>query len=253
MRIISLSPSFTEILQALSAESHLIGISDHCPEIPGPLRIGSPKALKISEILATGPDIVLADQNENRPEEMRELQKKLRVMIFDVRSLDAVHDAVHGIGRLIAKNNEAQHLIENIQSEIEKNRKMAAQRPPVPTVILLWDQPYLTVNFDTYASRLVEISGGKNVFHQDPIREFPVDLEDMIEKNPECLILPNDPFPFAKKHTAKFRKYRVFSKISISLIDGKLFSRFGPRTIEALQKLRGIFFSLRKTEAGHEA
>ena len=53
MRIVSLSPSFTEIIQALGLGGNLAGITDYCENEKSPeaVRIGSPKALKIQEIL----------------------------------------------------------------------------------------------------------------------------------------------------------------------------------------------------------
>ncbi len=267
MKIVSLSPSFTEILEKLGAAERLVGVTDHCPEV-SPVKIGSPKALNVSEILALRPDLVLADQNENRPEEIRELQKEFGVKIFDVRSIPAVVDAVWTIGRLVGEEKEAHKLTDEIQEAVSgvPNKTVIASPavggawqplaeiaslPPAPprndeavglrTLTLLWNQPYLTINFDTYISRLIEAAGGRNVFHEDPVREFPIEMEDMIEKNPELLLLPGDPYPFRKRHVEGFRKYRVFSKIRIERLDGKLFSRFGPRTVTALETLRSFF------------
>jgi len=189
--------------------------------------------------------LILADQNENRPEEIKALQKKFKVVLFDVRSVQAVIDAVSTIARLAENPQAAEKLITEIKTEYDINRQ-AAPTPPVQTLALLWNLPYLTINFDTYISRLIESSGGYNVFHQDPIREFPVDLEDLIEKNPAVLLLPKTPYPFSSRHVKRFREYRVFSKIPIHLIDGRFFSRFGPRTVEALKTFREILLEASK-------
>ena len=245
MRIVSLSPSFTEILKALGEAVSLAGITDHCPAAGEPaVAIGSPKFLEISKIEGLRPDVILADLNENRLDEIRRFEKKFRVLSFDVRSVSAAKDAVGALARLTGKTAEGAEMIRAIQAEEEENKKIFSGQASVPALILLWNRPYLTVNFDTYASRLLESSGGVNVFHEDPVREFPIEMEDMIEKNPELLFLAKAPFPFTSRHAAGFRKYRVFSKIRIELIDGKLFSRFGPRTAEALKTLRGILTSL---------
>ena len=226
-------------------------MTDHCsesirPDLP---RIGSPKALRLSEIRSLAPDCILSDQNENRPEEIRELQKEFRVLSFDVRSVPAVLDAVSALGRLADKISQAQKLVSEIKTEYETSRAHCEGNPPLETLLLLWNQPYLTINFDTYASRLIECCGGRNVFHEEPLREFPADLEDLIEKNPSLLLLPGDPFPFARRHIKGFRQYRVFSQIPIKLIDGHLISRFGPKTAEALRTFRNLFDEMRKDPA----
>ena len=94
-------------------------------------------------------------------------------------------DAAAAMGRAVQKNQEAGELNLRIKGEYDRVRQEAKDHAPVRTQILLWNTPLLTVNFDTYASKLIESCGGWNVFHEDPVREIPIDLEDMIEKNPE--------------------------------------------------------------------
>lgn len=241
MRIVALSPSFTEILREIDALDHLVGVTDHCEEVKAWFTpIGSPKALQLETITSLNPDIILSDENENRPEEIRVLQKNFKVQSFDVRSPQSVLEAITAMGRLLSKESAANQLGAKILAELAESKKAFLEIKPLPALFLLWDTPYLSMNFDTYTSRLLEASGFYNVFHTEPIRELPLDLEDLIEKNPEILILPTAPFPFKKRHIAKFRQYRNFSKIPIELIDGRLISRFGPRTVEALKVFREI-------------
>ena len=242
MRIVSLSPSFTEILQSLGSDSDLVGVTHHCPNkvIPNAVLIGSPKALDLETIESLHPDLILAQDNENRPEELKTLRKKQKVLSFDVRSIQHVIDTVHSIGDAIGKRDAAKSLNGSIKAAWKKNQNELEGKEPIPVLILLWNNPFITVNFDTYTSRLLESCGGSNIFRSDPIPEFAVEIEDMIERNPRILFLPKSPYSFAKRHIEGFRKYRVFSKIRIELIDGTLISRFGPHTVEALKTFRAL-------------
>ena len=241
MRVVSLSPALTEICLDLGALSALAGASDHCENLTESFpRVGAPKALNLEAVEALAPELILADRRDNRPEEIRQLEKKFKVTVFDVRSVDHAKIAVLQIGKPLGCSVKAAEIIAAIETEEKACRAEAELRAKVPTLILIWNQPYLTVNFDTYPSRLVETAGGVNVFREDPIPEIALDLEDMIEKNPGLLILPSDPFPFKRRHIATLRPYRVFSKIPIELVDGRLFSCYGRRTAEALRVLRGV-------------
>jgi len=242
MRIVSLSPSFTEILQALQSDSDLVGVTHHCPHksVPRAALIGSPKALDLETIKSLRPDLILAHDHENRPEELKRLRDKRNVLSFDIRSIQHVIDTIHTIGDTLGKRKEAEVLKNRIKEAWKKNQEELAGGEPIPVLILLWNNPFLTVNFDTYTSRLLETCGGSNIFRSDPIPEFAVEIEDMIDRNPRILLLPKSPYPFAKRHIEGFRKYRVFSKIRIELIDGTLISRFGPRTVEALKTFRDL-------------
>ena len=245
MRIVSLSPSFTEILEHFECAAEFVGITDHCPELlHAPARVGSPKALRLDVIENLRPDLVLSAARENQPEEIRAIEKKFRVVSFDVRSIDQTLDAVAALGRLINAFEQSQKLASEITQEYQlcKNEK---ELPRVRTMILLWNIPFLTVNFNTYISRVLESAGGLNIFREDPLPEFPIELEDIIEKEPEILFLPTAPFPFKKSDIKRFRQYRILSKISIELVNGRLFSRFGPATVESLRSFREIFSKVR--------
>lgn len=227
MKIVSLSPSLTEILEALKISDTLVSLSS--------------KANFLREIETTAPEWVLVDSQESRPEEVEVLRRRWKTKLFQVKTLEGVLDCAAELGRLVGKRKESQELNEAIQGEIQRNQEIFRDRERKRTILLLWNQPYLTVNFDTYASRLLEASGGINVFREEPLREFPVEVEDMIEKNPAFLLLSSDPAPFQARHVDEFRRYRIFSQIPIHLVDGKLFSGYGPRTIQALRDLRGIY------------
>jgi len=242
MRIISLSPSLTEMVIALKASQDLVGMSDACEASENHFqRVGNPKALELSTIDALSPEWVLADSQDNRPEEIGKIQERWKIKVFDIRTLANVCDTVTELGGLLEKKKEARDLSELIQKEIQTNRKTFQVRKKKRTVLLLWDAPFLTVNCDTYASRLVEDSGGENVFRDEPLREFPVEMEDLVEKEPEMLLLSGKPAPFQPKHVAAFHRYRVFSKIPIHLVDRSLFRRYGLETVKALQYFRTLY------------
>ena len=247
MKLVSLSPSLTDILVGLKAADHLRGVTDRC-DLNGRLieRVGSPRAINAVKIQALEPDWILADAQENRPEEIQTLQRRWPVKLFDVRKLSDVTDCIAELGRLTQQGDLGRSLQHSLWSELAENEKTFRDRPRRKTIFLLWNQPLLTVNFDTYASRLIEMSGGENVFRREPVREIPVEIEDLIEKNPELLLLPTEPGPFQKRHISQFRRYRVLSRIPIQLVDGKLLLYYGLKTVEALRELRKIFGSLKQ-------
>ena len=243
MRIVSLCPSITEILVALKSEDQLVGVSEACEIGEKRIeRLGSPKAIQFSKLDLLAPEWILADTQDHRPEDVQRLQKKWKTKLFEVRSIQDVRDTVAELGKLLERREEARGLNQEIQKEAALNQERFPENSRKRTVLLLWNQPAMTVNFDTYASRLLEACGGVNVFRQEPVREFFVEPEDMIEKNPEVLLLSGSPGgPFQSRHKALFRQLRVFSKIPIHLVEGKLFTRYGLQTIEALRRLREIY------------
>ncbi len=249
MRAVSLSPSLTDILLSVSRED-LAGVTLHCPQELTQQRVGAPKLVDFAAIRAIRPDLILADQHENRPEELRELQKEFKVVSFSVLSPEAAAEAASAVGREVNKIKEGQKLAGDIMQAVSAARQKAKESEPLPVLLLLWNTPFLTVNFDTYPSRLLEACGGYNVFHSDPVREIPIEIEDMVDKDPRLLLLASDPYPFKKHNIKRFREYRVFSKIPIELAGGHELSRYGPMTITAIEKFQKTIEKARELTRG---
>src|SRR3954447_1774510 len=74
-RVVSLVPSLTEAV-AVSAPDLLVGATDYCThpgDLPG-IRVGGSKYPLIQAVLALRPDLVLANAEENRPEDVAEIR-----------------------------------------------------------------------------------------------------------------------------------------------------------------------------------
>ncbi|HET8642588.1 MAG TPA: helical backbone metal receptor, partial [Pseudonocardiaceae bacterium] len=70
-RVVSLVPSITETV-AVSAPGLLAGVTDYCthpPDLDVP-RIGGSKYPDLDAVLAARPDLVLANAEENRPQDV---------------------------------------------------------------------------------------------------------------------------------------------------------------------------------------
>src|SRR5215212_10476967 len=90
-RIISIVPSQTELLHDLGLEEEIIGITKFCvhPDkwFRSKTRIGGTKQLNIEKIKQLKPDLILANKEENRKEEVEELAKDFPVWISNVNNL----------------------------------------------------------------------------------------------------------------------------------------------------------------------
>lgn len=240
MRIVSLSPSFTEIILALGLQHDLVGMTDDClQDVVRPSEaasnVGAPKALHIEKIAALKPDLLIAESGLNRPDEIKTLKERFHVLSYEVISIASLIKAIGDLGTQLEKLESAKQLIREIYSGWEQ-----APKDPVPAMILLWNMPFLTVSANTYASHLLEAAGGLNVFRKDPTPEVAIEIEDMMDQKPEVILLAQEPFPFKQEQADYFQSLPPFAKKKVRLIDGYLISRFGPRTINALKTLKTL-------------
>lgn len=77
MRVVSLVPSLTEAV-ARSAPGALVGVTDWCTHPPGldVVRVGGTKNPATDRILSLAPDLVIANEEENRAPDLAALRRR---------------------------------------------------------------------------------------------------------------------------------------------------------------------------------
>ena len=68
-------------------------------------------------------------------------------------------------------------------------------------------------------------------------------MEQIIELDPEYILLSSEPFPFKEKHIETLRE--ILPKAKIMLVDGRYFSWYGSRLIGAPDYFQLLFASTR--------
>lgn len=105
----------------------------------------------------------------------------------------------------------------------------------------------MAVGPDTYAHDLLQLCGGDNIFgnpdSRDRRRRYPVvSLEQVVARQPEVVLLPDEPYAFSARDAAELSRLPLPAAASgrISLIDGTKVSWYGPRIAAAIESLRSL-------------
>ena len=100
----------------------------------------------------------------------------------------------------------------------------------------------MSIGADTYAGDLIAVTGGVNVFTGRDGRYPAVSVDDIVAADPEVVLLPNEPYPFAAKHRAELEALPITAARNgrIMLCDGKDVTWHGVRTAGALRRVRAL-------------
>lgn len=281
-RVVSLVPSDTYNVAALGCGASLVGRTDYC-ELPAEIvsalpSIGGTKNPKVDAILALEPDLILANQEENSRSDLEALaQAGIKLFIaFPKRAADGVAHLAR-LARIFRVDGEphVRALLRRGYAEIREAEVARASARPVPTFCPIWMKPLMTINGDTFISNVLELAGATNVF-ADRERRYPlaadlgraaplpgdatagrdtryprITLEEVAERAPELILLPDEPHPFTEEDAAVFRgqdtpaaKHDLVLKTS-----GKDLCWYGARTIEGLPRVRALLDSARQRYA----
>ena len=95
---------------------------------------------------------------------------------------------------------------------------------------LIWPDPWMTVNGDTFVSAMLALPGGVNVFASLPDR-YPAIAPAMLrEADPDLVLLASEPFPFKPRHADDLASLTGLPRDRFIFVDGELLSWHGSRT-----------------------
>lgn len=249
-RIVSLVPSLTETVAIWDRAARLVGVTKFCLEPPqvvaGLRKIGGTKDPDVDAIVRLAPDLVLANQEENRREDVEALiAAGLTVLVGHPRTVAAVADELETLATLLGPNARAAQSIAAVREAIERQVGLNQTRPRVRVFCPIWRHPYMAVGGDTYAGDVLRLAGGENVFerHRTGTRYPQVSVAEIEAADPELILLPDEPFHFRERHRQEFLALRAISAARggrVALVDGRLLTWFGPRSAEAADKIAAL-------------
>jgi len=229
-RVVSLVPSLTETV-ASCAPGLLVGATNWCTH-PGDLtvtRIGGTKNPDVAKTLTLRPDVVLANEEENRPADLDALRSGgVAVWVTRIRDLP---EALGSLRRMIT-------LACRLPSPAWLDAAAAAWQAPaahdgLAAVVPIWRRPWMVLGRDTFAGDLLARLGVTNVYagHQD---RYPrVDIDDLRTAGADVVVLPDEPYRFTASDGPE-----AFPGSRTALVSGRHLTWYGPSLTVAPAVLR---------------
>ena len=234
-RIISLVPSQTELLFDIGLSKEVIGITKFCihPEemFRSKMRVGGTKNIDIEKVKSLKPDLIIGNKEENKKEQIEELMQLFPVWMSDIKSLDNALDMIEKLGKLVKKEEEAGTLQNEIQTKFNSlNSEMQNAKCEIKKVAyLIWRNPYMTINKDTFINHILERCSLQNVFANHSRRYPEINSIELAQASPELIFLSSEPYPFTEKHIQDLQN--ICPAARIVLVDGEMFSWYGSRLL----------------------
>ncbi len=244
-RIVSLSPSNTEIVFALGAGSKLVGVTSYCDypeEVKDIEKIGTFEGPNIEMIKKVQPDVVLAGGyiQEDIITALENLN--IPVVSTEASDFDTIYDSIALIGKLVGGEDRAEEIINNMHKTIDdiKSKVRGKEKPNV--FYLVWTDPLTTAGKGTFINDVIQIAGANNVAESvEGWAKYSV--EELVKQNPDMIIsayhstdegmskedLMNNPI---------FKNLDCVKKGNIYVMkDDNVIARPGPRIIEAVSEM----------------
>lgn len=235
MRLVSLCPSLTELLFDLGLRSSIVGRTKFCVHPAGAVeaieKVGGTKNPRLERIIELRPDLVLLNEEENRREDAEALAEAgISCHISLPRNVAETAAMVRSIGAAVRRVPEAEEIALDIERRAARVGHDAIGKPQVSFAYLIWCDPLMSVNADTFVSSLLALPGGRNVFADMSDRYPAIDADRLRATDPDLVLLSSEPFPFAERHAQELARSSGLPLDRFLFVDGELLSWHGSRT-----------------------
>jgi ABC-type Fe3+-hydroxamate transport system substrate-binding protein len=232
-RVVSLVPSLTETVE-VSAPGLLAGVTDYCthpPELDLP-RVGGSKYPKVDDVIELCPDLVLANSEENRPEDVQRLRAN-GIPVWVMEAAPTVPAALGSLRRLLTQAlvlTEPEWLV----TAEEQWREVVPER--AHAVVPVWRKPWIVLGRDTFAGDVLHRLGVSTLYSDHDERYPRPKLDELVScfgtGKADLLVLPDEPYEFTADDGPQF-----FPDARYALVSGRYLTWYGPSLVDAHREL----------------
>ena len=228
-RVVSLVPSLTESI-AMTRPEAIVAATDWCtfpPDLDVP-RVRGTKNPDWKAIVAMAPDLVIANQEENRELDVRRL-REAGVPVWVTRT-QSVEGALRSLERMfdVALGWEVPDWLMEARTVWTAPPRLSGVR----TAAVIWRDPWMVVGRDTFAGDVLTRLGCHHAFADAPSRYPTVEVVELDSLGLDVVLLPDEPYSFSPVDGPAF-----FTRTPTALIDGRMLTWYGPSLVSARQHL----------------
>lgn len=246
-RIVSLAPSITEMIYSAGAGDQLVGVINYSNYPKAALKlpiIGDYNQLNYEAIMALKPDLIIAWQGGNQTTQLNKLQQLgLETWEIGINNIEDIPQKITELAKKLALNNRdplnAFQYAASLQTELENIKRNYAEVATRRVFYQLWHRPMITINNKQFIGQAISLCGASNIFADLPLLSSEVNLETVLQRNPEVILVANSD----NTQSAQLEEWKKWQHISavqhqrVHAVDADIYQRPTARFIMGLSKL----------------
>ena len=255
VRIVSTSPSITEVLFALGLGPHVVGVSNYCeypPQVKKLPRVGTFLRPDAESIARLKPDLVIVHK---LPNDLTNRLAALHIAYAEVEGggLTDAYEEIREIGEAAGAKEQAEKLIATMRARLDQVHAQTAGKKKPRVIFVIGRDPgtlsnLIVVGRDNFLNELIEVAGGVNVIAEKSRQPYPhISLETILRNQPDVLIDMGDMGSGPEERERKGKENRALWNAvpNLSAVrEGRVYcltsTAFvvpGPRAVEAAETL----------------
>lgn len=244
-RVISLLPSYTEIIFELGAEKSIVGVTNYCNwpyRAKDITKVGDYLNPNIEMIYKLNPDIVFIGDWKN--DKIKDFATKKNIKLVIIPSEEKVEDifrTIMIIGENLGVEDEAKKLIKKLEKRLNEIKKYSDKN--FKKVYVELDKDMWTCGSKSFISDVILKLGGKNIFYDIKKSYFKTNWEEVVKRNPDVIFVLSG--SSASEISSRQMALRISavrnSKVIVFNNDERdIFLRPSPRIFDLMEKLKSL-------------
>jgi ABC-type Fe3+-hydroxamate transport system substrate-binding protein len=239
-RVVSLVPSLTETV-GVSAPGLLAGATDYCahPSTLDVQRVGGSKYPNVDLVLELAPDLVLANSEENRQEDVERLRAN-GIPVWVMGAPATVPAALASLRRVLTQAFEIEEPEWLVAAEDAWRETMPVR---AHSVVPVWRKPWVVLGRATFGGDVLRRLGVANVYAEHVDRYPRPKLDELRARftsgEADLLVLPDEPYEFTDSDGPE-----AFPGARYVLLSGRYLTWYGPSLVDAHRELSAVLDDL---------
>ncbi|RYG72879.1 cobalamin-binding protein [Lentibacillus lipolyticus] len=252
MRVVSICPSNTEVMDYLDRTDLLVGVDDYS-DWPAPVqqlpKVGPDLSIDMDKVEALQPDLVIASLSVPGMEKNIEAlaKRELPYITLNPNSLDEIAADIEQVGEALGEASHGKEKAAEFRAEVAAFREQALQRRgKVSLYWEWWPKPIFTPGQTNWLTEISELAGARNVFDTENQANVQATWDDVRQRDPDhiCMVWvgvkESKMRPELVKKRPGWHKMKAVQDDKIHVLEESLYCRPSPRLLDGLRQLVAI-------------
>lgn len=248
--VVATSVAVTEILDKLGVE--VSGVPTTSYELPESTKdateVGSPMNPDLEIIKSLNPTCVVSVDTLGSDFEKQFTENNIPSMFVNLSTVDGLKETIVNLGEKFDKSEKAAEIIAELENK-ENELNLSKRENKEDILILFGATGSVMVSTDnSYVGNLVKIAGGNNIFESESSSFIQVNMEEIIKRNPDKILIMTHAVPEEAKKTveeefakATWQQLDAIKNNKVYYLENGYFGMSANlKVIEALDKLGAI-------------
>ena len=248
--VVATSVAVTEILDKLGVE--VSGVPTTSYELPESTKdateVGSPMNPDLEIIKSLNPTCVVSVDTLGSDFEKQFTENNIPSMFVNLSTVDGLKETIVNLGEKFDKSEKAAEIIAELENK--ENELNLSKKENKEDILILFGAPgsVMVSTDNSYVGNLVKIAGGNNIFESESSSFIQVNMEEIIKRNPDKILIMTHAVPEEAKKAveeefakATWQQLDAIKNNKVYYLENGYFGMSANlKVIEALDKLGAI-------------